>query len=157
MTSTFHILDIFSWLSDYIDTAQKRQPATTEATAADAAIAAERSLPELGRTPLGPAGLLGNPLKLVGAILLTSLEYFDHLLTSLECLVYLEILIGYYICPWSLKEHPRSFPAAFGVLLEKQTDCPQLPQTPFPLKWAIKQGQLYKSILPAPPFPRLPL
>ena len=51
-------------MSDYIDTAQKRQPATTEATAADAAIAAERRLPELGRTPLGPAGLLGKPLKL---------------------------------------------------------------------------------------------
>ena len=55
-------------MSDYIDTAQKRQPATTEATAADAAIAAERSLPELGRTPLGPAGLLGKPLKLVGVL-----------------------------------------------------------------------------------------
>ena len=67
-TSTFHILDIFSWLSDYIHTVQKRQPATTEATAADAAIAAERSLPELGRTPLGPAGLLGKPLELVGVL-----------------------------------------------------------------------------------------
>ena len=55
-------------MSDYIDTAQKRQPATTEATAADAAIAAERRLPELGRTPLGPAGLLGKSLELVGVL-----------------------------------------------------------------------------------------
>ena len=55
-------------MSNYIHTVQKRQPATTEATAADAAIAAERSLPELGRTPLGSAGLLGKPLKLVGVL-----------------------------------------------------------------------------------------
>ena len=54
-------------MSDYIHTVQKRQPATTEATATDAAIA-ERSLPELGRTPLGPAGLLGKPLDLVGVL-----------------------------------------------------------------------------------------
>jgi hypothetical protein len=37
----------------------KRQPSTTEATAAEAAIAAERN-------PLGLAGLLGKPLDLSG-------------------------------------------------------------------------------------------
>ena len=44
---------------------RKRQPATTEATAAEAATAAERSLPEFGRTPLELVGGLGKPLDLV--------------------------------------------------------------------------------------------
>ena len=43
----------------------------------------------------------------------------EHLLASLDCLVHIEILIGCYICPWTLlQDHPRSLPAAFGVSSE---------------------------------------
>ena len=63
---TCHTMDIFSKSSYHIHhTVQKRQPATAEATAAEAATAAERSLPEFGRTPLVLVGVLGKPLELV--------------------------------------------------------------------------------------------
>ena len=46
----------------------------------------------------------------------TSSQCSEHLLASLDCLVHLEILIGCYICPWTLlHDHPRSLPAASDV------------------------------------------